>query len=211
MMEGFDCIQELVVPASCGKALSVLAGDCLEIVDIEGKQVGDLMAWITGEEEEEYFSPAHTLTQNWSVRLPMGGVMATNKRRILFEVLEDTVGVHDFIVPCCDPEAYITRYGMHDHRSCLVNIKEALGEIEASFPVRAEMACNLFMNNRIEGDGTIVYEEPTHGPGSRLLLRCCLPATVALSACPQDQTPTNGWNCSPMLMKVWRPSEVVSK
>lgn len=203
-MEGFECIQEVVVPASHAKALSVSVGDRLEIIDIEGKQVGDMMAWVTESETEEYFSPAHTLTQNWSVSLKKGSVLATNKRREIFRVIEDTVEIHDLLVPCCDPEAYVTRYGIHDHRSCLANIKESLVEIGEDFPVRGEMACNLFMNNRIGEGGKIVYEEPVHEAGSRLVLECCLPAVVSLSACPQDQTPTNGWNCSPMMMKLWR-------
>ena len=29
-------------------------------------------------------------------------------------------------------------------------------------------------------------------------------SVVALSACPQDQTPTNGWNCSKMKINIWK-------
>lgn len=201
----YACIQSVVVPGSHGKAVKVEAGDRLEIIDLEGKQVGDLMAWATDVEGgTEYFSPAHTLTQNWSIALKPGSVLATNKRRVVFEILEDDVGVHDILVPCCDPEAYVTRYGLHDHRSCLANIQEALAEIGETVPARAEMAWNIFMANRIVEGGKIIYDEPTHGPGSKIILECKLPAIVALSSCPQDQTPTNGWNCSPMEMKVWR-------
>ncbi|MBC2607879.1 DUF1989 domain-containing protein [Pelagicoccus albus] len=203
-MDGYKKIVEIIVPASHGKAVKVAAGDRLEVIDLEGKQVGDLMAWVSGS-EEEYFSPAHTLTQNWSVALRVGSVLATNKRRILFRVLEDDVGIHDILVPCCDHEAYVTRYGIHDHRSCLENIKESLSELGEACVARAEMAVNLFMNNRIESDGKIVYEAPEHGPGSRILLSCELDALVALSACPQDQTPTNGWECTAMMLRVWRP------
>jgi hypothetical protein len=203
-MEGFECVESIIVPASEGKALTVEPGERLQIIDTEGKQVGDLMAWCR-DDPSEYFSPSHTLTQNWRVTLAVGDVLATNKRREIFRIHEDTVGVHDILVPCCDPEAYVVRYGLHGHRSCLANIQEALAEINQPLTARGEMAWNMFMRNRIAEGGKIIYEAPEHGPGSYLTLDCLLPAVVALSACPQDQTPTNGWNCSPMEIKRWKP------
>jgi len=65
-MDGYKIKNELIVPASKGNAAVVEKGDLIEIIDIEGKQVGDLMAWVI-DSKEEWFSPAHSITQNWSI------------------------------------------------------------------------------------------------------------------------------------------------
>ena len=59
------------------------------------------------------------------------------------------------------------------------------------------------MKNRIGDDGEMIYEEPIHVSGSKLILEALNNSVVALSACPQDQTPTNGWSCSKMRLKIW--------
>ncbi len=203
-MDGFTLTESIEVPASHGRALGVSPGERLRIIDVEGRQVGDLAAWRRGQ-PEEYLSPAHTVTRNWRITLRPGDILATNLRNDMFRVIADTVGYHDLIVPCCDPVAYLKRYGLAHHRSCTCNLEEALAAIGADCPVRGEMAFNLFMRNRIGPMGEMVYEEPTHGPGSHMELECLIEAVVALSACPQDQTPTNGWKCTPMRIERWTP------
>ena len=67
-----------------------------------------------------------------------------------------------------------------------------------------ELAWNMFMKNKIGKDGEMIYEEPIHAPGSKIILEVLRDSVVALSACPQDQTPTNGWNCSKMKINIWK-------
>tara|TARA_Y100001968_G_C18760394_1_gene437448 strand:- start:339 stop:497 length:159 start_codon:yes stop_codon:yes gene_type:complete len=50
----------------------------------------------------------------------------------------------------------------------------------------------------------MVYEEPIHTPGSKIVLEVLLDSVIAISACPQDQTPTNGWNCSEMKLNIFK-------
>ncbi len=202
---GFELDQEVLAPASHGCGFRVGKGGRFQIIDVQGQQVGDLAAW-KASDPSEYFSPAHTLTQNWSVRLIVGHVLASNRRNDLMRILEDTVGYHDILVPCCDPEAYVRRYGLRNHRSCLVNMREGLSSLGlAGWEVRGENAWNIFMKNRIEPDGKMVYLEPTHGPGSYITMEALEDLVCALSACPQDQTPTNGPECTEMLVRVWKP------
>jgi len=196
---------EILVPASHGKAWRAKRGQYVEIIDVKGQQVGDLMAW-NAEAESEYFSPAHTVTRNWSVALKVGDCLATNNRRDIFRIIRDTVGYHDIVVPCCDERTYITRYGIYNHRSCKSNILEGLAEIKESPHVSGELAWNVFMKNRIQPDGKMVYDAPTHGPGANIVLECLMDVVIAMSACPQDQTPTNGWKCTEMLVKIWNPN-----
>jgi hypothetical protein len=200
---GFKLKEEVLVPPSHGCAFRVSRGNYFQIIDVQGQQVADLVAF-KADDPAEYFSPAHTITQNWRISLKVEDVLASNKRHNLMRIIEDTVGYHDIIVPCCDPEAYLKRYGLANHRSCLVNLQEALTEIGlGQWQPHGENAWNIFMRNQIEADGKMVYLEPTHQAGSYITLEVLEDLVCALSACPQDQTPTNGWNCSEMLVRIW--------
>jgi len=202
-ISGYTLKEEVLAPAMHGCAFRVAKGERFQIVDVKGQQVGDLVAF-KADDPEDYFSPAHTITQNWRVTLKVGDVLASNKRANLMKIIEDTVGYHDIVVPCCDRETYITRYGIHDHRSCLENMKEGLASIGlADWKVRGENAWNVFMYNRIEPDGKVVYLKPQHPAGSYITLEVLTDLVCALSACPQDQTPTNGPECTEMLVRIW--------
>ena len=71
--------------------------------------------------------------------------------------------------------------------------------------VRGESAWNVFMRNRIEENGRMVYLEPTHSPGSYIVVQALEDLVCALSACPQDQTPTNGPECTEIMVRIWKP------
>lgn len=210
-LAGFTVVETVTVDPCRGGAFEVAKGQAFKLIDVEGKQVADLMAWSRAD-KSEYFSPAHTLTRNWNVTLNTGDCLATNKRKDCLRILEDTVGYHDMLVPCCDAEAYWTRYKIRDHRHCLGNIREAMEKHLASrgetagvisdFPLSGEMAINIFMKNRIEQTGKIIYEEPVHGAGSYIVFEALMDLTVAVSACPQDQTPTNGWSCTGLSVEI---------
>ena len=202
-MDGYKVTKELIVPASKGNATVVEKGDRIEIIDVEGKQVGDMMAWVL-DSKDEWFSPAHTITHNWSIKLDVGNILVTNMRREILKILYDDVGYHDIVVPCCDNEAYIKRYGIKNHRSCLGNISEAISSLDENRHLSGELAWNIFMKNKIGKDGEMIYEEPLHKPSSKIVLEVLLDSLIAVSACPQDQTPTNGWNCSEMKIKIWK-------
>lgn len=203
-LAGFTLAGEHLAPPSRGVAFRVRSGDRLQIIDVRGQQVGDLIALCT-DDPGEYFSPAHTITQNWSIALRPGSRLASSRRNDLMRVLEDTVGYHDIVVPCCDAEAYLRRYGLSDHRSCKDNLKGAFRAIGVHLPVRGETAWNVFMKTEIQPNGEMIYLAPTHGPGSFIVLEILVDLIVGLSACPQDQTPTNAFHCTEMLARVWRP------
>ena len=76
-MDNYHLKDELIVPASKGDAAILENGDRIEIIDVEGKQVGDLMAWVL-DSKKEWFSPAHTITHNWSIKLNVGDFLVTN-------------------------------------------------------------------------------------------------------------------------------------
>jgi uncharacterized protein YcgI (DUF1989 family) len=200
--QGYRLSADHLAPASRGVAFRVRAGDLLQIIDVQGKQVGDLVSY-RADDWDEYLSPAHTVTQNWSVALAPGSRLASNRRNDLLHLVEDTVGYHDIVVPCCDAEAYLKRYNLPDHRSCKGNLEEAFAALGCAVQVRGENAWNIFMKTALAPDGKVTYLAPEHGPGSYLVAEVLVDQVVGLSACPQDQTPTNDFHCTEMLARVW--------
>jgi uncharacterized protein YcgI (DUF1989 family) len=198
--------EEIVVPAREARWLSVPAGRVLEIVDLEGRQVGDLMAYLL-DRPEEYFSPPHTCSCLARLVPEVGDDLFSNHRRPLMRLLRDDVGRHDFVVPCCDRERYERDFGLSDHGSCLESLQRALDEFGSDWELRGELAANVFMNNVLTQDGGIETRAPEHGAGACLELLVLEDLVVGLSACPQDLTPCNDFNPTSMALRVWDGNE----
>jgi uncharacterized protein YcgI (DUF1989 family) len=201
MTQEAKAIVEVTVPAREGRGVRVPRGAALEVVDLEGKQVGDLVAWSEAD-PTVYLSPAHTVSCNASVRLTVGGQLFSNHRDPMFTILRDDVGEHDLVVPCCDPERYSRDYGIEGHGSCLENLEQARRLLEVERDLHGEMAWNVFMHNRITDDGRVVTDPASHAPGSRIALRAEMNLIVLLSACPQDLTPCNNFDPTSMQLRV---------
>jgi uncharacterized protein len=192
---------EVLVPAREGRGVRVPRGSLLDIVDVEGEQVGDLVAW-SADDPGEYLSPTHTVSCNASILLGEGDQVFSNRRNPVFTILRDDVGRHDIIVPCCDRERYERDFGQPDHDHCLGNLRQARDLLGESFDPRGEMAWNVFMHNRLTDSGEVVTDAAENPPGSTITLRAEMDLVVLLSACPQDLTPCNNFNPTSMLLRV---------
>lgn len=188
---------EVIVPAREARTMEVKKGQTLEIVDLEGQQVGDFAAWLASD-PTEYLSPSHTISSNGKLVPEVGDNILSNHRRPLFRIVRDDVGRHDLVVPCCDPERYAIDYDAPNHGSCLLSLETAIAGLD--LPLRGEMCWNVFMNNQVE-DGKIVTYEPPHPAGSTLAMEVLEDMTVALSACPQDISAVNAFNPTPMALR----------
>lgn len=188
---------EVIIPASEARTMAVKKGQTLEIVDLEGRQVGDFTAWLASD-PNEYLSPSHTVSSNGKLVPEVGDSILSNHRTPLLKIVRDDVGRHDLVVPCCDPERYAIDYGEPDHGSCLASLEAAIEG--TGLPLRGEMCWNVFMNNQLE-DGRIVTYEPPHPAGSTIAMEVLEDMTVALSACPQDISAVNAYNPTPMALR----------
>lgn len=194
-------VEEVQVPAREARVVEVDAGQVVQLVDVEGKQVGDLAAWLRAD-RDEYFSAGHTLSCLVKLVPEVGDEVFSNLRRPLMRIVRDDVGRHDLIVPCCDPERYGRDYDQPDHPSCLAAIERAIADSSANVTVRGESCWNVFMNNKHEG-GRIVTHEPEHGAGELIELEVLEDLYLALSACPQDLTPCNAFDPTSMAIRIW--------
>jgi|TARA_B100001971_G_scaffold166926_1_gene157982 uncharacterized protein YcgI (DUF1989 family) len=195
-----NVVEEVLVPASQGRGIRVREGQLLDVIDVEGRQVGDLVAWFE-DDPSEYLSPTHTVSCNASIRLETGSEVFSNYRNPVFTIESDDVEKHDIIVPCCDHERFARDYGLDSHRHCLGNLEQARDLLGVEFELHGENAWNVFMHNRVTGNGQVVTDPAAHEAGSTISLRAHHDLVVLLSACPQDLTPCNDFNCTPMLLR----------
>ncbi len=196
-----SAVNEVVVPAREGRGVYLGAGQLLDIVDVDGHQVGDLIAWFRSD-PTEYLSPTHTVSCNASIELKTGSQLFSNRRNPVFTILRDDVERHDIIVPCCDHERFKRDYDLDDHDHCLANLYQARDLLGEDRDLAGETAWNVFMHNRVTEDGSVVTDPAAHDAGSTITLLAHADLVVLLSACPQDLTPCNDFNPTPMLMRV---------
>ena len=195
---------EVFVPAREGRGVRVAAGQVLDIIDVEGHQVGDLVAWFA-DDPTEYMSPTHTVSCNASIQLKTGSQVFSNRRNPVFTIVRDDVERHDIVVPCCDRQRFERDYGLPDHPHCLGNLEQGRDLLQVQFDLRGEMAWNVFMHNRITDDLTVVTDRAAHEAGATISLHAHHDLVVILSACPQDLTPCNDFNPTSMMMRVHDP------
>jgi len=194
-------VTEVLIPAGEGRAFHVPNGALLEIIDVEGQQVADFISIIEND-PKEWLSATHTRSTTLRLNLNIGDRLQTNWRRDMYEVVSDDVGMHDLITSMCDARRYRIDYGVENHRSCRSNFLEALA------PWRYQEwqipdVINVFQNAPIHADRTFGNEIPLSKPGDKIVLRALIDGIVAaISACPQDLNPCNGFHPSPILARI---------
>lgn len=191
--------RSLRVPAGHGRAFRVPAGSQFAVVNVEGRQVGDFIAF-NAVDMTEWLSTAHTRRALNRVEIAKGDSLVSNLRRPMLEIVEDTVGKHDILCPPCDPRRYLLDYGIKDHRNCLENFVEALRDqkVEAW---RIPNPVNLFQNTCVEEGGRLVTYESLARAGDRIVFTARMEIIAAVSSCPQDQNPINGFRVKDLVVE----------
>ncbi|WP_027416653.1 DUF1989 domain-containing protein [Aneurinibacillus terranovensis] len=185
--------QEIVITGGTGRAFPIKSGKYLIVTDVEGKQVADFIA-VNLNNNEEYLSTAHTRSMNGRVTVQKGDMLYSNFRHALLEIVEDTVGVHDTLYPCCDPMRYKLDFGVDGHQNCRENFTHALKEYGIDY-WRVPDPFNIFQNSPLNPDGTFgPSTEPKSKAGDYVVFRALTDLIIGISACPQDMTPLNGFH-----------------
>jgi uncharacterized protein len=189
-------LREFVIPAKEYAALTLKSGQTLRFVDMEGRQVPDVVCFNERDLTEE---------------LSMGNTMLINKRRelvkdnVLYSVICNPMmtitGYSNELSyaygPMCSEEVNRIRYGIAGTRNCRDNFAMALKDWGFS-PRRIPDAFVPFMNVQVDAQGTMEIREPTSKPGDYYDLRAEMDLVVGISNCPQERNPCNGWKPTPM-------------
>ena len=184
------------VPPRCGMAVRVAAGQSIRVVNTHGTQVCDFWAF-SAENLYEFLSMAHCHTELESVMPQTGDTLVSNRRQPIVTIREDdSPGVHDTVIACCDWPRY-RRLGCEDyHDNCADNLRMALAAINLKAP-HVPDPFNLWMNIPIAASGTIAWLPPQASAGNSVVMRAEMDLIAVMSACPQDVTPVNGRDCMP--------------
>lgn len=179
------------IPARCGVAVRLEAGEAVAIVNSHGTQVVDTWAFVA-DDLSEVMSMEHSRVENGRMIPPVGGDFFTTLREPILRLeYDDTPGIHDTIMAACDRRRY-ERLGCKEyHRNCADNLGEALAGLGLP-PQRTPSPLNLFMNIPVHRDRSLEQGAPIGKAGEKVVLRAHRACIVAMSACPQDMTPING-------------------
>lgn len=171
-----------------GVAFTLQAGETLRVIDPEGQQVGDLLAF-NGRDVREAISSGRTLDYVSRIYLTKGDPLYSNRSNVMLRIVEDTVGRHDFLLAPCSREMFRIIYGDTDpHRGCFGNLAAALEPygIAADF---LPTAFNCFMNVPVDGvTGEIKVLPPLSKAGDSIAFRAEMDLIVGLTACSAGQS-----------------------
>lgn len=181
--------KEFIIEAKTGQRIDILKGQTISIIDLEGGQVADFFAIIN---DKEFLSTGVTIDCNESLKLKAGDIIYTNHYNKMFEVIYDDVGEHDLLHPCCREEMYDFFYknGV-GHPNCLNNINNAL---DIKMPIITPV--NIFMNTKMNVDGSISVEKPISKAGDKIILKALIDSTIGIAACSVSESKCNSGKCT---------------
>ena len=177
------------VKGGYGGRIDVDAGQRLEIVNVSGKQVCDFWSFSRAN-VREHLSPGHTRSVLRRIRIGPGDRLYSVLRTPMWQIVEDTCGTNDFLMPQCDPLRYSMDFGVEDHRSCRHNLAEVMADHDIPYEYLPE-PFNFFQPTPVLADGSIGGGTSPSKAGDRVVLEALMDLTAAASACPQDQSPLN--------------------
>ena len=124
----------------------------------------------------------------------------------MFQMKEDTVGRHDFLLTPCSADTFSIIYGdKQPHRGCHGNLLEALSEygIESD---QIPICFNIFMHVAVDGNtGKIDVLPPKSKAGDYVVLECMMDMIVGMTAC--SALKSNNFSFKPIGYRVDRKIE----
>ncbi|MET0898709.1 MAG: DUF1989 domain-containing protein [Mycobacterium sp.] len=197
---------DLRIDASSACDYQVRAGQFIQIIDVEGRQCSDFLAFDARalQDGTEYgLDPTTTRTLVGGAYPQPGlhGKFFDGRGRPLVEVVRDTVGRHDTFGLACNAK-YYEDMGYPGHINCTDNFNAALSGYgvarRAGWP-----ALNLFYNTAFDAHHQLIMDEPWSRSGDYVLLRASSDLVCASSACPDDIDPANGWTPTDIHVRVY--------
>jgi len=183
-----------------GVGLRLGRGQVLRVIDPEGEQVSDVVAF-AADDTSERLSSGRSIDYNNTIYLTSGHVLYSNRSNPMFTILEDRVGRHDFLLTPCSPETFEILYEGHEgyHPSCFENLEknlEPFGIAGDDIPT----TFNAFMNVGISPAGELHIGPPLSGPGDFVDLRAEMDLIVGVTACSAEKS--NNYSFKPIDVEI---------
>lgn len=176
------------IPPRSGTAFELAQGQLLTVIDPEGEQVSDLVAY-NASDTHEVISSGRSIDYAGRMFLTTGDVIYSNRSTPLLTIVEDEVGRHDFSLTPCSRDTFRILYGDTDpHHGCQGNLELALEAFGIS-PDQIPVAFNIFMHVAVDADtGAIEVRPPLSRAGQSITLRAEMDLIIGLTACSAGQS-----------------------
>ena len=189
-------ILDMRVDAATARSYEVREGQYIQIIDVEGRQCSDFLAFGARQLQEGVERGLDSTTTRYLMgnaypQPGLHGKFYDQDAQPLVEVVRDTVGRHDTFGLACNPK-YYEDMGYPGHVNCTDNFNAQLARYGVA-PRKGWPALNLFYNTMFDDNNLLVFDEPWSRPGDYVLLRAATDLVCASSACPDDIDPSNAW------------------
>ncbi|MCW2805412.1 MAG: uncharacterized protein QOF52_2320 [Propionibacteriaceae bacterium] len=192
---GTELSREVVAPRGPWSAI-LKKGQVLSIVDLDGNQAVDFLAYDAHDTARAYSAQA-TLQGQDSVYLSTGSLLRTNEYEPLLTIIANDVDRQDTLGGACSKESNTLRYGYHTYsqHACADNF---LAELSKYGMGKRDQVSNVnwFMNVPVDPDGALGIVDGMSAAGLTVSLRAERDTLVVVSNCPQINNPCNGFNPS---------------
>ena len=172
-----------IISPRSGVAFILTKGNKLSVYDIQGEQVSDFICYNL-HNKSEYLSSGRTLDYTETLFLTKGHLFYSNRSNVMFEIIEDTVGRHDFLLAPCSAEMFRITYGHTEpHQGCFGNLRNALAE----YGIQGDnipTCFNIFMHVEVNGDtGKLSVLPPKSKAGDFITIEAKMDLLVGITAC----------------------------
>lgn len=183
-----NIVDTKIIPACSGVSFGLRQGQVLSVIDPEGEQVADLVAY-NQQDLAEHLSSGRSIDYASRMLLTTGDVIYSNRSIPMLTIVHDDVGRHDFTLTPCSKDTFRIIYGdTNPPHGCQGNLEQAL----ASFGIVGDaipIAFNVFMNVRVDGaTGQISVLPPLSKPGDCTKFRAEMDLIIGLTACSAGQS-----------------------
>ena len=178
-----------------GTAFELSAGQSLKVIDLEGEQVADFIAF-NRVDPAEWLSSGRSIDYANTIYLTTGHILYSNRSRPMLTIVQDDVGRHDFLLTPCSPETFQIIYkNDRYHPSCFENLHTHLASFGIA-PDAIPTTLNLFMNVEVNPDGALAIKPPRSRAGDAVTLRAEMELIVGLTACSAEMS--NNYSFKPI-------------
>lgn len=177
-----------IIPPRSGTAFILKLGQRLKITDIMGEQVADLVCY-NQHDTAEYLSSGRTIDYAETIFLTKGHPFYSNRSNIMFTMVEDTAGRHDFLLTPCSADMFRIIYGhSNPHQGCFGNLCQAL-EPYGIRPDNIPTTFNVFMHVTVDGNtGAVAVLPPKSKAGDHIIIEAKMDLLVGLTACSAEMS-----------------------
>ncbi len=195
-------IRKIHLEPQTGISFILERGQSLRVIDVEGVQVSDLIAF-NAADKREWLSSGRSLDYANTIYLTTGHTLYSNRSTPMLKITADTVGRHDFLYTPCSPETFKIIYNDVDgdqHPSCFMNLVNALRE-HGIGPDDIPTTFNIFMNADILPSGELDLKPPRSKAGDYIEFQAEMDLIVGLTACSAEMS--NGGTFKPINAEIY--------